>query len=405
MATTLQIEFNCLCLFVRDPVSNVVHVLMPDTRNHNHGGHTHAQPDAAAVTGENQAGAPPTGDEAGEPSMAGHSSGEDPSEDAGLPQSIQRPPGASQGVERPTADSQAAEPSHTGHQTSPSDGENASGEGSHTGRPAPSSGGESASGEQPPGEHHPEDSDGEVEADGEEEVGRSHGGERHDAHDGLSEHVVRLLHPSFPEGNGGRPLEGWTLELGPQKGEASTDLTLLTTKAEIVDLDKLTEVTEAEGGRKVKPELITTPNSTIATRITLRTGKLISLESEAVWKLNGKEVHMAHRGVWEIDNAEDALEWKSVGGNGTPPPKSLTALGGEQDLGNGKKGYRLRVFHVTENSLPPNDFGTLKPKEVKEHFRVFYEVVEHSPAPHQLPEPGEGEGKTVNCGMAQAQLA
>ena len=397
---TLQIEFNCLCLFVCDTTSNVVHVLMPDTRNHNHAGHdTEARSDSAAATGESQAGVRSAGEsEAGEPSAAWRSGGEDASKDAGLPRSIQRPADASDGADRPVADGQAAEPSHAGHPAPSSGGENGSADGSHAGHPAPSSGGDDASGEPPHGEHPPEGSDGEVES--EENEG------------GLPPHVVRLLRFDAPEGDKGQSLEGWTLELGPEKGEAVTDLTLDDAKAKIVDLGELTKAAAGQNGRKVKKELVDGQNSTIATRITLRAGRLISLDAEAVWMFGDTEVKMAHRGVWEIDGVPDDLPWKSADAGAAPPLAKLSDLGEEVDLpghapGDERKGYQIRIFHVTEDGLPPADIeGVLDPEAVKHHFRVFYDVLEHAqPAPEQLPEPEPSEGKTVNCGMAQAEIA
>ena len=258
---TLQIEFNCLCLFVPDEETDTVHVLMPATKNH---------ADDAEVNGA-------AGD--------GHEHGHD---------------GA-----KPAANA-----------------------------------------------------DDEVPA----------GAKKH-----APPHAVRLQHPSFAnEDQGLLPIEGWALELGPAGGKA--DLAKLQAEKQIADLTALTAENGAPG-KMVDRALLNQPGGAVLSRVTLRGGRLHSVDSKAVFSLGGQLTQLAHKVVWEMEGVA-RLEWRRLGGDGVsvqpidqlgPPTQTLNP---ESDK---RQGYLLKVWHVTEDSLPPNELAKVPPEELQHHFRAFYD--------------------------------
>jgi hypothetical protein len=119
---------------------------------------------------------------------------------------------------------------------------------------------------------------------------------------------------------------------------------------------------------------------------------------------------MAHRVVWEIDDVPDRLVWRPLKNPDRYPLLALSELGAEQPLPgrNGafgaKTGYRLRIFHTTEDGLPPNDEdGVLDECAVRQHFRHYYGLLRHRPKSAQLPHTPD-RVKTFNCGVGQALL-
>lgn len=285
---TLQIEFNCLCLFARDEDANVVHVLMPSTAGHVH----HANHREGGVHAHDEAGA---------------------DQDAGS--------GGSGGA--------------------------------------------------------------------------------------VDQHVVRLIYPIFPEPEQMRkPLEGWHLTVRHASGAADTTLGSFP-DAEIVDITRLTQATGTSGGLRVDPALAVFDPSTglhgkVVCLITLRGGHMITAESEMDWEFNGRPVKMAHQATWQIEDVQEALEWRSAT-NDPPPLPSLASLGAPTTLPNGQIGYRLSIYHTTSDALPPNHRGVRNPAEVARHFHAYYEMLgEPNPTEPQLP---KGLlARTVNCGVAQALI-
>jgi hypothetical protein len=233
----------------------------------------------------------------------------------------------------------------------------------------------------------------------------------HEGHAG-HQHVVRMLHRTFKnkemdEGTGkktvGIPMEGWALLLGPENGSANLDLDHKVAaggkKAELPDLTTITN------DKKVDRALVgPMPGHRVAARVTLRSGKLHDLDSEADWDIDGKPYALAHRVVWEMDvDPALPLEWKGLNGksdNNAKPLESLIKLAPESNLS-----YTLTISHVTEKALE-QDGATLDPAVMREHFRAFYPLLgENAPAAGLLPSiKGKGIGK-VNCAGSRAQIS
>lgn len=183
-------------------------------------------------------------------------------------------------------------------------------------------------------------------------------------HDPRHLHLARLQHPSFPEPEGKRPLEGWGLTLGSasQPASAQTDTLAPRQNDEILDLTAATADAATPGGRKVKQEMVTGFHRAVAARVTLRSGKVMGRGSETLWDFNGRRVRMATRVIWEmeIDDVHAPLSWQPIGASGQPPLDSLAALGGgdeplldEHEQETGRRGYRLQVIHATPRSVAP----------------------------------------------------
>ncbi|MBA3969781.1 MAG: hypothetical protein H0X52_06740 [Gemmatimonadetes bacterium] len=220
-----------------------------------------------------------------------------------------------------------------------------------------------------------------------------------DHEEAFPQHVVRMLHDSFSEEKG-RPMEGWALVLGTEPGSADTMLAPSGSGGSTAEVADLTTIT---GGESVERRLVeNSMNPEVASRITLHAGKVTKLDAEALWKLKGRSVFMAHQVVWRAENVPEELTWISLGATQSSPLRSLKELPPEA---NGS--YRLSVYHVTPDDLPPTGVGTLEPEQVKQHFRIFYNLL-------GIPNPGEDllpqmEGPfiksfRVNCGAAQARL-
>ena len=213
-------------------------------------------------------------------------------------------------------------------------------------------------------------------------------------------HVVRMLHPSFAEETG-RPMEGWALVLGETPGSADTALGHASGGAgSTPEVANLTGIT---GGKSVARRLVDdVQNSEVKARVTLHAGKATQLNAQAVWKLKGQNIFMAHRVVWRIEDMPEELTWVSLGANQPAPLQSLKELKPEVD-----GSYRLGIYHVTPDDLPPTGVGTLKPDQVRQHFRVFYNLLGiPNPSEDLLPQM-EGpfiKSFRVNCGLSQATL-
>lgn len=245
-----------------------------------------------------------------------------------------------------------------------------------------------------------------------------HGGNDHqDGHaqgSAIPKHVVKMLHPSFTGQKKGRPMEGWALALGAQPGSATTRIAPPDPSqngAKVVDLTDLT------GGRRIERRLVedvVTPE--VASRVTLHAGKVTSVDAEAIWRFKGQNILMAHQVTWKIEELPEDLRWIRLGAGGNPPLASLSELAPESD-----GSFRLRIFHVTEDALPPTGVGALNPVQVGRHFGVFYRLLGITdPGEDLLPQivspPSGGvnpasktmkppfDGFTVNCGAARASL-
>jgi hypothetical protein len=225
------------------------------------------------------------------------------------------------------------------------------------------------------------------------------GHEGHDGHAGHHKHVVRMLHHGFEGGEKlkGRDMEGWALTIGRENAPADAWTDLLPPRdavsdGELPDLSKIT-------GKPVHPALLgKKPNSKVAARITLRSGRVTRITSEAKWKIDRDEFALAHQVTWEMD-ARSVLSWEGLNGkpDGDPKPlEKLEDLEPEDDLG-----YKLRIFHVTEDALPPRG-GMLHPAEMRAHFGAFYPLVgEDFPKDALLPRMISRSSVEVNCGAAK----
>lgn len=222
-----------------------------------------------------------------------------------------------------------------------------------------------------------------------------HGADHQDA---FPQHVVRMLHGSFSEKKG-RPMEGWALVFGERPGSADTTLAPSGdggSSAEVADLTTLT------GGKSIERRLVEDSVDEVASRITFHAGKATALHAQAMWELGDRSIFMAHQVVWHIENVPEELTWISLGAEQPSPLPSLKELRPEAD-----GSYRLSVYHVAPDDLPPTGIGTLEPEQVKQHFRIFYDLL-------GIPNPGDDllpqiagpfmKGRTVNCGAAQAAL-
>ncbi|HEV7588509.1 MAG TPA: hypothetical protein VGO40_10375, partial [Longimicrobium sp.] len=165
----------------------------------------------------------------------------------------------------------------------------------------------------------------------------------HNGHAGHEKHVVRMLHHSF-EGTEklmGRGMEGWALILGADHASADTTLVPPAGTPQGGVLPNLSKIT----GKTVHPALLgRTPGDLVAARITLRSGGVVRLASEATWVIDGREYALAHQVTWKME-ADNLLKWEGLNGkaDGDPKPlEKLEELEPEDDLR-----YKLRIFHVT----------------------------------------------------------
>jgi hypothetical protein len=223
-------------------------------------------------------------------------------------------------------------------------------------------------------------------------------------HRGADRHVVRLYHPALPAPPEGKSMEGLEWVLGPATGSAELPSLGPTNDGTIVDVTVASEQPKGQNGKKAHKDLASTAHDDVLTRVTLRAGRVIGRASEAEWVLNGEKIDMAHRVVWEIDDVPDTLIWKELQKPDKFPLTSLADLGPEQPLPGGKMGHHLRIFHTTEDGLPPNDVGVLDEAAIQRHFRHFYDLLKHTPTNAQLPHTPPTLIKTFNCGVGQALL-
>ncbi len=230
-------------------------------------------------------------------------------------------------------------------------------------------------------------------------------GRSHDEYGHMHEpHYVRLYHSKT--GNEGIPLEGWSLVLGGERGSADTGSLDRTQPGEVIDLTAVTGNRDGQYGRKVKQGLVTGANPAVAARVTLRAGRAVHAPKEVAWNIKCRDFDMAYQVVWQIDDFDGTLAWEPANARKVPLD-SLAGLDSDEPLyGEEKRGYRLQVFHTTEDGLPPHhENGQLEPDLVKEHFRIYYETLLDIPHPNEceLPQPPVEIGK-VHCGTAQVLL-
>lgn len=230
------------------------------------------------------------------------------------------------------------------------------------------------------------------------------------------QHIVRLWHSSFHSQGGsyqGIDMAGWALELGEKSGSADTVLEPLTPARGCPRAVNLTYVADGlQVRRELVPE-IPVYHPEVVSRVTLYGGRVTALHAEARWKLKGRTIFMAHRVSWEIDNVPEELKWTPMGGTGDPPLRSLAHLPGSGGSG-GTRRYRLSVYHVTPDALPPKDEAVLDPHQARRHFRALYRLLglcdpgddllpEYVPDESALAEKSRAVAK-VNCAVAQADL-
>jgi hypothetical protein len=223
----------------------------------------------------------------------------------------------------------------------------------------------------------------------------------HDGHDGHEQHVVRILHPSVKEVEKGKGLdiEGWALTLGPAQGNAETTLTPPKGKPRGGTLPDLSSLTN---NQRVASALVgPAPGTAVAARITLRSGGVTSLASEAEWEIEGRKFALAHQVTWTMSDGGAGLQWARLYGppDINPPLNSLDELEPENDLS-----YKLRIFHVTDDALPPRG-GILQPAVMREHYRALYPLLGiTNPASTLLPRMVSSGVVDVNCAGGKAKL-
>jgi hypothetical protein len=218
-------------------------------------------------------------------------------------------------------------------------------------------------------------------------------------HGGPERHVVRMLHPSFAAQHPrGLSMDGWALELGPRDA-AVADTTLepaqrVPEEARVVDLSGLT-------GQQIPRRLVERGDTAeVNARISLRSGRLAAIQSEATWDFNNTHVDMAFRFVWEMEvDPEEPLRWESMDATARPPITKFSDLGPHPN-------YQIAIYHVPDHALPPDpdDEGRLQPSQVKDHFRALYVLFGISnPSEELLPQPPAAIG-TAHCGSSSAQV-
>jgi hypothetical protein len=207
-----------------------------------------------------------------------------------------------------------------------------------------------------------------------------------------------MLHRSFKgeQKLKGRDMEGWALTLGSGNADATTDLVPLRKGGELPDLSDLT-------GNKVNRDLVgLDPGDRVAARITLLSGSVVRMAHESKWEIKRRVFPLAHQVTWQMKVETPVLTWEPLYGKSRADdklPQTLEELEPEDDLG-----YKLRIFHVTEEALPPRG-GVLRPAEMRAHYRAFYPLLEvDDPAPELLPRIRERQVVEVNCGAAQAKV-
>jgi hypothetical protein len=222
----------------------------------------------------------------------------------------------------------------------------------------------------------------------------------HAGHAGSHKHVVRMLHHGFDgdERLKGRSMDGWALTLGSADEPLNSDLVAPAGAPRPAALPNLSDIT----GNPVRRALLgPNPGPRVAARITLYSGKVSRMASEARWEIDGKGFPIAHQVTWKLEvDPGTELTWERLNGgaqaDARPPLAKLKDLEPEDDLG-----YKLRIFHVTEKALPPRG-GTLKPSEMRAHYSTFYPLVgEDYPPDKLLPRITEKHIDRVNCGSGQ----
>jgi hypothetical protein len=233
----------------------------------------------------------------------------------------------------------------------------------------------------------------------------------HEGHGGHEKHVVRMLHHGFEgqEKLTGRCMEGWALTLGPEHASADTSLRPRWDADQdpvrpAWDADQgavLPDLSELTGGRTVHRSLLgKVPEDRVAARITLRSGGVARMASEATWEIGGKDFALAHQVTWTMD-IDDELRWEGLNDRPDDHPKPLEKLEDLEPEDDGKPDddvlYRLRIFHVTEDALPPRG-GTLHPAVMRAHYRAFYPLLgEDYPGDELLPRMKSTAVLEVNC--------
>jgi len=214
------------------------------------------------------------------------------------------------------------------------------------------------------------------------------------------EHVVMMYNPSFP---GGKRIHGleWVIA-GAQRAVVDT-LNNTGQDSEIVDLTEVTD--RGKGGRKAKSELVSTKHRKVRSRIKLYSGSVRARKHQATWRFRERNINMAYKVVWEVSGVADVQIWNSLDDPDLIPFHSLSDLKEDTAAGTapaGEKVYTFRIYHTLPEFLPPNDDGDLSGDAVREHFKHFYDTVDHNPKPDELPSLPPPVA-TVNCGAAQIQ--
>jgi hypothetical protein len=234
----------------------------------------------------------------------------------------------------------------------------------------------------------------------------THGHPGHEGH----QHVVRMFQKSFTNGNEqlkGRDLAGWALTLGPDEASADTSLSLPPGAFKGGELPNLGKVTEEVKGIKAMVDRALVgpdPGPGVAARITLRSGGISRMASEATWRLGTRDYALAHQVVWRMSDVGQQPTWERLNAppqaaQVEPPLQTLNGLEPEDDFG-----VKLRIYHVTDEALPPT-VGILSPAVMQEHYRAHYLLLgEKNPANEQLPSIKGNQIEQVNCGAGQAPL-
>jgi hypothetical protein len=210
-------------------------------------------------------------------------------------------------------------------------------------------------------------------------------------------------------------MEGLELVLGKASGTGSAALDSLAWPhgGRVVDLTQVTADANGSGGLKAFPDLVNgTPNEVVS-RVKIGEGRAVRREAEAYWRFKNDVVYMAHTLTWEIDDVPDLLVWNRMSGTTSIPLMKLSDLGPQQPLPvcntgeEQKHGYCILVSHTMGNGIP--GAGKLDEKAVKEHFRHFYDALDHEPRPGELPDLESDERSLIdlgkfNCGAAQVEL-
>lgn len=183
-------------------------------------------------------------------------------------------------------------------------------------------------------------------------------------------------------------LEGWGLELGdPSAPAAEVALRLPNGKPHnVVDITEFTRGNGHRNGRLVPRTMLTGKHPDVIARISFHGGMIEDTDAQwPDWVLRGSRVRMAHNFTWRMEVDEGQMKWTPFNGATQPPLASLAQV----EAVGAKKVRTLNVHHVASKAIDsqtglPLPYA-LNPDDIRNHFRMFYELLGEEPSDDQLP--------------------